>query len=360
MLTLADVLVDQIHTLAVVLAGVAMTLIELVLTAVASVAGITVTGEDVYAVHAGAMVARVRLAIVNVALAEGAFVPFGASALISVGSVIALGAILAGRTGALVNVDLTHGAGEPWLAGTGETVDHVPADTVVHARIAITLIHIHLAVGSHVARHADAGELPNAVQTGGIVVTGHRQAFIYVYLAPRASIATAALALERALRVHTLPEVFAGVGANGTLIHILVAGSTHKASGAGTDGTAIQRVGVTNRALIAWVTDAGVIQMTEQTRLSHGTLAEEGGNAVMAGSPIEAHGGGTIIYVLTAVVAGPAVDAHACVAADCVKTGTTIVASVGLHQAFIHVLSTVLTCPFRWALAVVCVYTVHT
>lgn len=75
MLTLADILVDKVHTLAAILAGVAVALIELVLAAVAGVAGIAVTCVTGNAIKASAMVAWVRLAVINVALAQGSFKP---------------------------------------------------------------------------------------------------------------------------------------------------------------------------------------------------------------------------------------------------------------------------------------------
>lgn len=77
MLTLADVLVDQVHTLAPILAGVTVALVQLVLTAVTRVARIAVTRVAGDAVHAGAVVARVGLAVVGVALAQCALVPLG-------------------------------------------------------------------------------------------------------------------------------------------------------------------------------------------------------------------------------------------------------------------------------------------
>lgn len=77
MLTLADVLVDQVHTLAPILTGVTVALVQLVLAAVARVARLAVTRVAGDAVHAGAVVARVGLAVVGVALAQCALVPLG-------------------------------------------------------------------------------------------------------------------------------------------------------------------------------------------------------------------------------------------------------------------------------------------
>lgn len=74
MLALADVLVNQVHTLAPVLTRVAVALIELVLTAISRVARITVTGVAGNAINAGTMVAWVRLTVVDITLAKCPFI----------------------------------------------------------------------------------------------------------------------------------------------------------------------------------------------------------------------------------------------------------------------------------------------
>lgn len=74
MLALADVLVDQVHTLASILTGVAVALIQLVLTAIARVASITVTGVAGNAIYARTMVARVGLTVVDVTLTKCPFI----------------------------------------------------------------------------------------------------------------------------------------------------------------------------------------------------------------------------------------------------------------------------------------------
>lgn len=63
----------------------------------------------------------------------------------------------------------------------------------------------------------------------------------------------------------------------------------------------------------------------------------------MTRGSIKANGSGTVIDVFTAVVASPAVHTHACVAAVGVEARATVVAGVWLHQALVHILSTVLT-----------------
>lgn len=75
-LALADVFVDQVHALAAVLTGITMALIELVLTPVARVAWHAVTGVAGDAVYAGAVVARVGLAVIDVAFTESTLEPW--------------------------------------------------------------------------------------------------------------------------------------------------------------------------------------------------------------------------------------------------------------------------------------------
>lgn len=214
MLALTDVLVDQVHTLSPILTRIAVALIELILTAIACVSRITVTGVAGDAIYAGTMVARVRLTVVNIALTERPFITFSTAALKSIGPVVAFCSILAGCAGALIYVDLTHGASKPWLAGACEAVDHVPTDAIIHTWVALTVIHINLTVRPHVAWHADAGELSDAVQASGIILAGHGQAFIDVNLTTWTGVSPTTLTLEGALRVHTFPKMLTGVRTN--------------------------------------------------------------------------------------------------------------------------------------------------
>lgn len=59
------------------------------------------------------------------------------------------------------------------------------------------------------------------------------------------------------------------------------------------------------------------------------TLAEEGGHTVVAGGAVVAGCAGTVINVLAAVVARPAVDAHTVVAAVRVVACSSILACIG-------------------------------
>lgn len=360
MLALADVLVDQIHALASVLAGVAVALVELVFTAVPGVARIAVTGVAGNTVDTCPMMTGIRHAVVDITLTQCAFIAFSTATLKAIGPIIALCSILAGCTGTLIDVNLTHGAGKAWLTGACETINHVSTDAIIHTRVALTVVYVNFTVGSHVSWHADAGELSDAIQTGGIILARHGKTFINVYFTSRSCISTTTLALERAFCIHTLPKMLTGVCSDGTLVHVLVAGSSYKASGTGANGPTVQRVRVTHSTFVTRVTDTGIIQVTQQTCLSYWTLAEERGHTIMACGSIKANCCCTIINVLTAVVSGPAVHAHTGVSPNDVETGATIVAGVWLHQTFIDVLSTILSCPFWRTLTVVCVDTIHT
>lgn len=74
MLALADVFVNQVHTLAPILTWVAVALIKLVLTAIPRVARFTVAGVAGDSIYTGAVVARVWLAVIDVTLAKCPFV----------------------------------------------------------------------------------------------------------------------------------------------------------------------------------------------------------------------------------------------------------------------------------------------
>lgn len=359
-MALADVLVDQVHALAPVLAGVAVALVELVFAAVAGVARVAVAGVAGDAVDACPVVAGVRHAVVDVTLTQRAFIAFSTATLEAIGPIVALGSILAGRTGALIDVNLTHGAGKAWLTGACETINHVSTDAIVHTGVTLTVVDIDFTVSSHVSWHADAGELSNAIQTGGIILARHRKTFIDVDFTSWSCISSTTLALERALRVHTLPKMLTGVCTNGTLVHVLVAGAAHKASRTSANGPTVQRVRVTNSSFVTGVTDTGIVQVTQQTCLSNWTLAEERGHTIMTCGSIKTNCCCTIVDGLTAVVSGPAVHAHTGVSTNDVEAGATIVAGVWLHQTFIHVLSTILSCPFWRTLTVVCVDPIHT
>lgn len=64
----------------------------------------------------------------------------------------------------------------------------------------------------------------------------------------------------------------------------------------------------------------------------------------MAGGPVEAGSHGAVVDVLTAVLACPAIDTDAVVAAVVVVASAPVLAGVGHQLALVHVLGAVLTC----------------
>lgn len=241
-----------------------------------------------------------------------------------------------------------------------EGVDLVHTLAVVETRLAPTLICVDVAEHTLVSWHADAVEASDLVQAGGIVVAGVRHALIDVHLTARALISLETLALERTFGVEAAPAMLTGVGTEGALVDVQVAGGAGVPGGAGADGLAIDGVGVTVGAFLTRVADAGVIEVAQQTCATMRTLAEEGGHTIVAGGAMVTGGAGAVVDVFAAVVARPAVDADAVVAAVSVVARPSILASVGHQLTLIHVFCAVLTCVMRRALAVVGVHTVHT
>lgn len=78
-----------------------------------------------------------------------------------------------------------------------------------------------------------------------------------------------------------------------------------------------------------------------------GTLAEERGDSVVARGALRTGGAGTVVDVLAAVVARPAVHTHAVEAADGVMTRSAVLTSVGGKFTLVDVLRTVLTCEWK-------------
>lgn len=73
-------------------------------------------------------------------------------------------------------------------------------------------------------------------------------------------------------------------------------------------------------------------------------LAEERGDAVVAGSAVVTSCAGTVVDVLAAVVTRPPIDADAVVAAVSVVARSPILARVWHQLTLVHVFCAVLTC----------------
>lgn len=164
-------------------------------------------------------------------------------------------------------------------------------------------------------RHADAGVISNPVQTGAIILTGVGGTFVDVLLTARPSVAPHTVTGEGAVCVHALASVLTWISANTTLISVNVTCAARVTSGTVAVEHAADGVGVTVRALSARVTDASVISMAQQTGLSMRAEADEGGHSVDARGARAARCRGTVVNVLRAVRATPAIDADAHVTA---------------------------------------------
>lgn len=154
--------------------------------------------------------------------------------------------------------------------------------------------------------------------------------------------------------------MFTWVGSKRALINVQVAGRPSVARRTGTNGFAIYWVGVTVGPLLAWVADAGIIKVAQQTCASMRALAEERGNAVMACSPMIARCTGTIINILTAVITRPTVHTNTVIASMGIMAGPSILTCIGHQLTFIYIFGAVLTCVMRWTLAIIGVYSIHT
>lgn len=183
---------------------------------------------------------------------------------------------------------------------------------------------------------------------------------------------------------------------NDALVDVVIAGASLVAWGTVAVEHAVDGVGVALRPVPARATDAGIVHVAQQTWqaifngylacvfsvlidspwglihylstyplislyetavyiyaadrlfvttcLSIGADTEEGCHTVDTGGALGAGSRSTVIYVLRAVQATPAVDTHTGVAALDVAAGPSILTRVGLQATLIHILCTGLTC----------------
>lgn len=120
------------------------------------------------------------------------------------------------------------------------------------------------------------------------------------------------------------------------------------------------RVGVTVRSLLAWVGDAGIIQLAEQPCAAIRTFTEKRGHAVITSGAVGAGSTGAVINVLTAVVSSPAVDTDTLVTAISIVTCAAVLARIGHQLAFVNIISAKLTCKLWFTLAVISVHSINT
>lgn len=120
------------------------------------------------------------------------------------------------------------------------------------------------------------------------------------------------------------------------------------------------RVGVTVGALLAWVTDAGVVQLAQQSCAAVRAFTVERSHSVMTGGAVVAGSTGTVVNILTAVVSSPTVYTHTLVTAEGVVAGASILTGIWHQLTLINILCAQLTCEFGFTLTVVGVDTIHT
>lgn len=189
-----------------------MAFVDVGLAVVASVARPAQAGKGGYPILAGPVVAGVGVALIDVHLTVGPRVAFCAHTAVGIGSVQALGAILARCAGTLVHIVLAQVSCEARGALAVKFIDLVHTAAILQAGAAGTLICVHLTVHALIARHADALELPDLVQAGGVILTRVGDTLVDVDLAAGTRVALQTLALEGTQGVDALARVFTRVG----------------------------------------------------------------------------------------------------------------------------------------------------
>lgn len=219
--------------------------------------------------------AGIRITLVDVRLTVTPGVAFSTFTGVFVGSVGTFSSVLARRTGTFIDVDLAQIPSESCGALAVEGVDLVDAASVVEAGDAGALVGIDLAELALVAWHTDAVEVSDLVQAGGFVQAGVGNALVDVQLTSGSNITSLAFTLERALGVDAFTSVFTRVGTQRTFVHVLITGSSKIPRGAGAEVVPGDGVGVAVGSFLTGITDAGVVQLAEQTCASMRTLAVE-------------------------------------------------------------------------------------
>lgn len=117
-------------------------------------------------------------------------------------------------------------------------------------------------MGACETRHADAAEGSRVVETGAIVLTGMGFALVHVRFASRPRESLRTVAGERAGRVHANTVVLAR-GSLLALVDVLRAVDPLVTGGAGAGERSVDRARVADRALVAGIRGARVVQMAQ-------------------------------------------------------------------------------------------------
>lgn len=133
-MAVALVAVHQVDAASIIQAGAAVAFVNLVTTDGSHVAGVADAGVGVNPILALAMVARIRVTVVDVLITQCASETRGTQTL--------------------------------------EAIDFVHTLPIVYTRVALAFIHLQFTMHTFETRHAETGEASDLVQAGGVVLTG--------------------------------------------------------------------------------------------------------------------------------------------------------------------------------------------
>lgn len=154
------------------MAWVAEALLDLDITDGTHVPRAALTRVGGNAILAHTVVARWRIAVVDVFLTKQTSEAFCTFTVVSIGSVDTFGSVQTGGTGTLIYVDLTRFSTKSCWALANKTADLVHTFTLVQTRGAPTLVNVNFTMSPLKSGHADAGVFPDAIQTSAVVQTG--------------------------------------------------------------------------------------------------------------------------------------------------------------------------------------------
>lgn len=145
--------IGALQAAAIVLARIALALIDILLTVLALVAAVTLAEIVLNLIYAlGTVRAGIRDALVNVELTVLALVARAAAVAMEAAQFIdAEPIVLTWRRDAIINVNVTDASRHARNAGAGEIVNHIVASGAIRARITDALIDVNLAVVTLVA-----------------------------------------------------------------------------------------------------------------------------------------------------------------------------------------------------------------
>jgi hypothetical protein len=154
--------------------------------------------------------------------------------------------------------------------------------------------------------------------------------------------------------------MFTGGAALPTLVHILRAVNAFEANGTGTHVCAVDGRSVANGARMTGIGGTGVVQMTEESRLSRRTLTVERADAVVTRGAVETRGGRAVVDIVGTRDSCPAVDANAGKGSQGVDTRRSVLTHVWSNGALVDIARAIGACPLRRTLTRVSVDGVQT